>query len=146
MLQPGCAQAHAAALPSPSPCCRHPLPAFPCLASKAIPCACTPHSLPLHTPYIYCTTGASARAAEEAAPEALKDAALAVLRRVHPGAEVPEPLAYTVSKWASGKLCRGLGGVCGLAGGWGRRRCQEQAGRAHVVDAQEGQRRAGGWL
>ena len=49
-------------------------------------------------------SGASARAAEEAAPEELKAAALAVLRRVHPGVEVPEPVAYTVSKWASGAL------------------------------------------
>lgn len=29
---------------------------------------------------------------------------MAVLRRIHPGVEVPEPTAYTASKWASGAL------------------------------------------
>lgn len=47
-------------------------------------------------------SGASARAAEDAPPEELRDAALAVLRRIHPGVDVPEPVAFTVSKWASG--------------------------------------------
>ena len=46
--------------------------------------------------------GASARSAEEQPAEELRDAALAVLRRVHPGVDVPEPVAWTVSKWASG--------------------------------------------
>ncbi len=49
-------------------------------------------------------SGASARSAEDAPPEELRDAALAVLRSIHPGVEVPEPVAYTVSKWASGAL------------------------------------------
>ncbi|PRW44477.1 lysine-specific histone demethylase 1-like protein 3 isoform A [Chlorella sorokiniana] len=52
-------------------------------------------------------SGASARAAEDAPPEELRDAALAVLRRIHPGVEVPEPVAYTVSKWASEPFSRG---------------------------------------
>lgn len=49
-------------------------------------------------------SGAAARAAEDAPAEELRDAALAVLRSIHPGVEVPEPVAYTVSKWASGAV------------------------------------------
>ncbi|KAL4428259.1 hypothetical protein ABPG75_002348 [Micractinium tetrahymenae] len=52
-------------------------------------------------------SGAAARAAEDQSPEELKEAAMAVLRRIHPGVEVPEPTAYTVSMWASEPYTRG---------------------------------------
>ncbi|KAL4433102.1 hypothetical protein ABPG77_006529 [Micractinium sp. CCAP 211/92] len=52
-------------------------------------------------------SGAAARAAEQQPAEELKDAAMTVLRRIHPGVEVPEPTAYTVSKWASEPYSRG---------------------------------------
>lgn len=59
--------------------------------------ACTPA-----TPCLG-AAGAAARAAEEQPAEELRDACLGVLRRLHPGLELPAPTAYTATKWASGK-------------------------------------------
>ncbi|KAI3428576.1 hypothetical protein D9Q98_007398 [Chlorella vulgaris] len=52
-------------------------------------------------------SGASARAVEGVSTEQLRDECLEVLRRVHPGKEVPEPTAYTASQWASEPYSRG---------------------------------------
>lgn len=54
-----------------------------------------------------CGAGASARAVEGVSTEQLRDECLEVLRRVHPGKEVPEPTAYTASQWASEPYSRG---------------------------------------
>lgn len=87
-------------------------------------------------------SGASARAAEDAAPEELKDAALAVLRRIHPGVEVPQPVAYTVSQWASG--ARGAaGGRRGLHGAAQAGCGASFASHWRVVPSRPGMRGAG---
>jgi monoamine oxidase len=52
-------------------------------------------------------SGESATAAETTSDEELKAGAMDVLRALHPGVEVPEPVACTVSRWASEKYTRG---------------------------------------
>lgn len=72
-------------------------------AERSAPSFCLKPPSNRSIPFRPSAPGSSARTAEEESAEALRDAALAVLRRVHPGVEVPEPTAYTVSKWASGE-------------------------------------------
>jgi len=52
-------------------------------------------------------SGASATGAEKASDEELKAGAMDVLRALHPGIDIPEPVACTVSRWASEKYTKG---------------------------------------
>jgi len=52
-------------------------------------------------------SGESATGAETASDEDLKAGAMDVLRALHPGIDIPEPVACTVSRWASEKYTKG---------------------------------------
>lgn len=52
-------------------------------------------------------SGDSAHSAEKRSDEELKTSAVEILKAMHPGVEVPEPVACTVSRWASEPYSRG---------------------------------------
>ena len=52
-------------------------------------------------------SGESAHAAESASDEELKTRAVEILKAMHPGVNVPEPVACTVSRWASELYSKG---------------------------------------
>lgn len=52
-------------------------------------------------------SGESATTAETTSDEELKAGAMDVLRALHPGIDIPEPVACTVSRWASEKYTKG---------------------------------------
>ena len=51
--------------------------------------------------------GEAAHAAESASDEELREGALAMLRGMHPGLEIPHPVACTVSRWAAEEYSKG---------------------------------------